>query len=440
MKPFRRCIVAISLFIIVFVQFPAPSVAGNSSPGASPGYSLADLCRLALKTAETIQASENDLVIAREDKRRAMSVLMPTATAYGSYLKYREPDTERPDVNAYGIKLNQSFTLNGKELIALRITEDTIKQNEWTLQSVKDDYLYQIATAYYRIMSSKRVIDIAESDVNRLEKHRVAVNERLNVGEVTKTALFRAEAELSGAKTELVKAKNGLILARAALKNLVSIEPDFILVETGVTPFGDQVPSFEQIQEKALTNRAEIKAAQKTLDIAQKNLKYEKSAYWPRVSLEGGYADTHAEFDKPIHGSADFDDLSIQAVLTFTLFDGGLRKADIRQSTAQEEKVRLSIGTLKKGILLETEQAWLNHQTALSVLTTLKDELKSAEENFNAVTMQFKYGIADSLDMIDANTLLVTAQRKLVDAEFGLDLSILGIIRVQGEIVAQLTQ
>jgi hypothetical protein len=36
--------------------------------------------------------------------------------------------------------------------------------------------------------------------------------------------------------------------------------------------------------------------------------------------------------------------------------------------------------------------------------------------------------------MIDANTLLVTAQRKLSEAEFSLTLSILGIMKVKGDI------
>ena len=44
-------------------------------------------------------------------------------------------------------------------------------------------------------------------NVGRLTKHRDAASVRLKVGEVTKTALLRAEAELSGAQSEEIKAK-----------------------------------------------------------------------------------------------------------------------------------------------------------------------------------------------------------------------------------------
>ena len=48
--------------------------------------------------------------------------------------------------------------------------------------------------------------------------------------------------------------------------------------------------------------------------------------------------------------------------------------------------------------------------------------------------MQFRYGMADSVDMMDANTLLVTTERKLSEADYSLTHSILKIIRTQGEI------
>lgn len=417
------------------------AMAGTLPPEpVPPVYSLGRLCSLALETAETIKASENDLSIAREDRKRALSVLMPTATAYGSLTRYREPDSEKPDVTSHGITLTQSFTLNGKELIALKITEDTIDQSGYELKSVINDYLYEISSAFYQILSQERNVEIADSDVQRLKKHLSAVNERLRVGDVTKTDLYRTEAELSRAKTTLVKSKNSLHLARASLKNLVPVESNFQLAETSLNRYQDFTSTLDQLQADALKNRPEVLAAGKALNIAQKNLKYEKSAYWPTISLEGGYSDARAEYDKPIHGTADTYDTSIEAVLTFTLFDGGLRDAEIRQSLSQENSAGLQLSSVKKAVLLEAEEAWLEHETAKSVLATLGDELRSAQENFDAVTMQFQYGVADSIDMMDANTLLVTAQRQLSDAEFNLSLSILNMLRVKGDIETVLTK
>lgn len=84
---------------------------------------------------------------------------------------------------------------------------------------------------------------------------------------------------------------------------------------------------------------------------------------------------------------------------------------------------------------MNQSKSFLEFKTAKSTLTNLADEVKSAEENFNAVRMQFKYGMADSIDIMDANTLLVDAQRRISNARSSFYLSILKIIYTQGEIL-----
>jgi outer membrane protein len=50
--------------------------------------------------------------------------------------------------------------------------------------------------------------------------------------------------------------------------------------------------------------------------------------------------------------------------------------------------------------------------------------------------MQFKYGMADSIDMMDANTLLVTAQRRILTAKYAYYLSVLNILYTRGDLIS----
>jgi len=58
--------------------------------------------------------------------------------------------------------------------------------------------MYTVTSTYYDLLKAKKVVDIARQNVERLTKYRDATSTRLRVGEVTKTTLLRAEAELSG--------------------------------------------------------------------------------------------------------------------------------------------------------------------------------------------------------------------------------------------------
>ncbi|MCF8044676.1 MAG: TolC family protein [Desulfarculaceae bacterium] len=416
-----------------------PAFAGTLHAGTT--YSLIELCEIADKTAQDIRIAREDLYISKQDKKRALSVLVPRITAYGSRTDYKDAEYQKrnPDTDALGVKINQSFTLNGKELIAYDISKDEIDKKAYDLERIKSDYLFEVAKTFYNILSARKFVDIANSDRKRLEKHRDAVQERLNVGDVTKTALYRAEAELSKSKTEYVKAVNNLKLAKASLKNLVDIEEPFTVTNDAKLGLEEFDSSLDQLKKAMFEKRPELKKAQKNIEVAQKNIRYEKGAFWPELSIEGEYADTDTEYDKYPRMMEDPGtetiNKSITAQLTFTIFDGGLRRADIRQALAGERKAENGLAKTKDALLLELKDAWYQYQTARSSLKTLKDELKSARENYNAVRMQFKYGLADSVDMMDANTLLVTAERKFSDARYQHTVSILNLIRTRGDLV-----
>ncbi|MCL5062442.1 MAG: TolC family protein, partial [Nitrospirae bacterium] len=51
-------------------------------------YSLEDLYRIALERSEKIKISEEDLYIAERGKDKAVSVLFPKLSAFGSYTRY----------------------------------------------------------------------------------------------------------------------------------------------------------------------------------------------------------------------------------------------------------------------------------------------------------------------------------------------------------------
>ncbi|MCF6246171.1 MAG: TolC family protein [Desulfobacula sp.] len=398
-------------------------------------YTLYELTQIASKQSETIKIAEDDLYIAQQDKVRALSVLLPRATSYGSLTQYQNKDASIPYSLTKGIKLTQSFTLNGKELIALDVTRRSIEGKKFSLDSVRAEYLLQVSQAYYNILSAQRYLEIAQTDVKRLETHRNAVKEKLSVGNVTKTDLYRAQAELSKSLSEQVRAKNNVLQAKATLLSLVDIKDDYAVSKKEINNIDNYQCILEDIESYAMKNRPEIKEAQKNLEIARKTIKYNKSSYWPEVSLEAGYKQTEIEYNfGQIQVKTESEDKYVTGELVFTLFDGGLRRAEIRQAIADERKARNALILEKKKILLDARISYLDFETAKSTLFNLKDELRSAQENYNAVQMQFKYGMADSIDMMDANTLLVTAQRRISDAEYIYYLSVLKIIYTKGDL------
>lgn len=433
--------------IHVCVQAVLLLVFGVSARGTCESvYTLKQLCQVANDNAETIQIAREQTYIAEQDKKRTLSVLIPAATLYGSYLNYKDDDAffsdvisndYTPDVNTLGGKLTQSFTLNGRELIAYGVSKKNIEKAKFSEQAIRSDYIFQVARAYINALNLKRLVEVADAEVERLTAYRDSVNEKLTVGSVTKTALYRAQAELSKAKTNLIVARNDVQTAKAAIVRLTGIEEQFSITPGNPPNVEHFSVTFEEIKSQALKNRYEIKQALKDVEITRRTIAYEKGDYWPIIELECGYREKDITYDTGggTQSGYDTEEAYIQAQFEFTLYDGGLRRAQVRQAAAKYRQAKQALANEKKAVTLESKQSFLEFNTAKSTLTNLADEVKSAEENFNAVQMQFKYGMADSIDIMDANTLLVDAQRRISNARSSLYLSMLKIIYTQGEIL-----
>ncbi|MDY6831281.1 MAG: TolC family protein [Thermodesulfobacteriota bacterium] len=256
----------------------------------------------------------------------------------------------------------------------------------------------------------------AEENLERLEQHRAAVKARLRLGVVTRPDVYRVEAELSSAQADLTDARNARYLAESSLGRAVGLEGGFSLVSPDtmeITPLA--AASLAQLQHQALRQRADLKAGRVAEKMAQSQIKLEKSAYWPTVSLEGGYTSTEADpevfapEDESIYGSV---------MVNVPIFDGGLRKANTGTARAELEKARLGRASLEKDIRVEVEQAWRELFSKLERRNALADKLRFAGENFNAVSKQFDNGLATSIDRIDANTLYTQAAKELAAAEY----------------------
>ncbi len=437
----------ILLFSVLFSVWTVLIYAGVSAemqnkPAEKSVYSLDELYRLALSRSEEVGISEEELHLARQTRKKAFSVLVPVLSAFGSHTRYGLNDTSidlitAPDsATAWGLQLSQKFTLNGKELIALRITGETIEKSSYDLSAVKEEFLLGVAAAYVDVLKSTKALEIAEANLNRLSTYRDAVAVKLKLEEVAKTDMFRAEAELSRAKAELISAKNQLKYAKAVLSQLGGLKGDYEISDMEPNPDPTKGRNISELKEVAYNHRAELKALKKQQDIAEDQVRYYRSEYWPTVSLDGSYSKT-----KPNPSDAfilNEENLSVGLTVTLPLYDGGLKKAQVHEAVSKKRQADLSYRSVKKKIELEVESSYLSVISARSMINALADQVRFARSDYDAVLTQFQYGLANSVDVMDANTLLVTAERQLSEAHYTYQLAILKLNRSQGLFLSSL--
>jgi outer membrane protein len=401
-------------------------------------YTLDDLYRIALARSEILKVAEENLVISEIGKDKALSFLLPRVTATGGITQYSEKKYNsagsliQPETgSAWGLRLDETVSLSGRELTALGISKQFVTKSGYDVTAIREDYLLRfVASAYYSVLTARKVLEIADSNLDRLSKYREAAEKRLRIGEVTKTALLRAEGELSGAKSDRLQARNSLELAMAVLARNVGIKEAFTIRE-GAASEGE-VPALNVFQERAFGMRADLKSLEVQKQIAADQIKYAEGAFWPTVSVSAGYAGAE---QYPAAGSLVRDSLYAGVGLNFPFFEGGLRRAEVSEAKARERQAALFYEDMKKGIAIEVQTAYLDLVTQKGILQFLDDQVAFARDNFQAVARQFDFGLSNSLDVLDANTLLVSAETKVVSAVYNYRLALLRMKKATGTLL-----
>ncbi len=414
-------------------------------------YTLADFYRLALQNAERIKISEENLVIAETGKEKAMALLYPKLTGFSTYTRWEDekygagsrigPYTlpgsliQPRETGTWGMRIDESLSLSGRELTALAISRENIRKSALDLDAAREEYLLNVAQAYYGVLKAVKNLEIADANVERLTTYRDAASKRLKVGEVTKTVLLRAEAELSGAQSDRMAVVNSLELARAQLRRIAAVQEDFEVADAGETETEMEIPSLETFQETALSERADLRGLEIQKRIAEDQVRFARGAYWPNLSLTGGYIRTE---QSPETSSLNREGINAGAALNFPFFEGGLRVAEVKEAKARERQSRLLYEDLKKAIAVEVQSARLDLVTQKSILKFLVDQRAFARENYKAVNRQFEFGLAQSIDVIDANTLLVSAEQKVAEAGYTYQMSILRAKKATGVLLKEI--
>jgi outer membrane protein len=416
-------------------------------------YTLKDLLNIALERAEAINITREEELISRYDKTKALSTLIPDISLYGSHRKYTDekrsgkridiPGTDsyvsidtitQPESSSnWGARLDQSYSLGGREFIGLSIAKDNLRRSRYEVERVSEDYLMEVSNAYFAVLRGIRGVEISEANRKRLKTHRDASEKRYIVGKDTKTVLLRAEAELSGSESDLVRAENNLKFAKIYLARLVGIDDNFDINEVAIEEPVTQ--DLDLMLTESYNNRPEIKQAEVDKIIFDKQIKYARSSFFPDLGLEGVYSKTDFDPEEAEDGTIADESIYFGISMTLPVFEGGFRRADVAQAKAQRRQAALSYFDTKKSITVEVKNAYLDYLTESQNLKSYQDQLAYAKDNYKLVSRQFDVGLASSVDYIDANTLLLTSERQVSEAYYNYQNSIVRLKKAMGSLL-----
>lgn len=339
----------------------------------------------------------NELLIAHGEPPRFPQIQNETI----AFLREREQDT----------RLTLRMPLIAPAIpAAVRAQRASLSASEYSHQALARRLKRDITTGYLRWLAAVRNQGIVDASVTLLQENQ-RVNESLfRNGKVTQDQVLRARAELLEVTQQSREAENLAAQARSYLNFLLNRPLDTALEDAEVgSGVNAATRALAELRREALDNRPELAQLDALTRATQAQTRLAKSELWPTLSLgaDGGIQGEEYEFGRGSNYS------TISLLLNWTLFDGGARRAAVRQANAQARRTATQRDELAQQVQLEVQQALDRLNTSADSLATAEARAEAARAAFRIASRKRDEGVISQVEFIDARASLTGAELNL---------------------------
>lgn len=326
------------------------------------------------------------------------------------------------------------FLFNRDALLALRSKGDVLTQVKQTTESRKIDVAVNVSKAYYDIITTRQQIRVSDQNINRLEKSMDNAFQQYKAGIVDKTDYKRATIALNNTKAlrqaneVLLKAKTEYLkyLMGYPVTGELNIVYDSLAMEKEI--------SLDTLQTASFNNRIEYRLLETQQKLQEANVKYNRWAYLPNVSLNGAYNLNYLNNNFGKLYTNNLPNSFAALTFSFPIFQGGKRKYNISTAEMQLKRTALDITALKNNVNTQYASAIANYKSSLANYNALKENVGLAQEVYDVINMQYRSGIKTYIEVITAETDLRTSQINYYNALYQVLASKIDVQKALGQV------
>jgi NodT family efflux transporter outer membrane factor (OMF) lipoprotein len=282
------------------------------------------------------------------------------------------------------------------------------------LESARLSLIAQLVGDYIQLRSLDRDSAILDETVKTYTHALTVTQQRHDAGIAPGLDVSQAQTQLDAARSQSAQTLAQRALMEHAIAALLgvsastfSIKPEIVAITLPQIPSG--VPT------TLLQRRPDIAAAQRRMIAANANIGVARAAYFPSLTLgaQGGFQSTG--FSNWLSAPSSFWAIGPNALLS--VFDGGLRRAQVAQARAEFDASAANY----RGIVVtafqqvEDSLATLNHYHDAAVEE--KAAVDAAQRTLDLSMALYKQGATDYLTVVTSQTALLQTQLEALNLD-----------------------
>lgn len=401
---------------------------------ATQVFTVDELIEKALRYSPDINITTNrlDAAFAREDQ--ADAGYLPQIDVFGSTgtqgAKLKGNDMTTDGVLSGQITAKQLIYDFGKTTGNMDSAEYDVNASEAKLQQAVSDKIFEIKDAYYNVLRTKALIDVAEENVKLNEAQLLRAQRYFEAGIRTKVDVTDAEVNLIQAKLGLNSSLYNYKHARVELEKRIGIIPahgDYTLYaeEIDFEHVYDGLPktteSIDELEKYTYLNRYEIRVYKAQINQRYALISSAQADYYPGIYAQGSYlyqnVDTFSATQPEQQWQATVD-------LQWNLFEGFRTDARVQETRADFLTASSEYETIRLAAKQRTDDAYLYALKDHDDVKLNQSLTRAAKEKYEQVEKSYQHGLSDYIELQQARQGYIDSLSGIVAAYYSYYISL----------------
>lgn len=396
-----------------------PSIAGQRWQDFYSDERLKALIALGLENNKDFESARLAIEKARAQYQITDINDLPAINASGGYTRQAQNSVDKNPNSSYNVNLglaNYELDFWGK----IASLKDQALQNFLATSAAKDatqiSLISNIAQSYANLSYSLAQLKLAEATAESRERSLFIADKRFEAGVDPKLPSLQASASLENARLAVLRAQSSILTSRNALQYLIGAPiPNELIPAPAVSNITSQQIFNAGLPSELLRYRPDVLQAEYNLKAAGANIEVARASYFPSISLASSVGVSSGSLDDLFKsGSVGW---SFGPSISMPIFDAG--RLDANYDVAKIEREQ-TLANYEKSI----QTAFREVSDVLATRATLGQQLEAQyrlqdnfEQTYQIADARFKAGIANYLDVLDAQRSLFSTQQGILDLE-----------------------
>jgi outer membrane protein len=374
---------------------------------------LVEVLAWAYSSNPQLNAQRAELRATDEGVPQAKSGYRPSIFANGQVAAERldnevtGSDTRYP--RSVNLQIEQPIFLGFRTKNSVRAAESSVLAGREVLRSTEQDVLLDAVTAFMDVAQNQAIVSLRSQNLEFLREQVRAANDRLNVGEGTRTDVAQTNASLSQGLSDYAAAVATLAASNATYQMVIGRPPDTIGAVKNVDKMLPR--SLDAAIALGRVNHPSITAANFNIDVASFNVKVIEGEFLPRVTVTGEVA--HSDNDTAAGWT---NSASIVGQVSVPIYQAGEPDARARQAKETLGQLRIQHDLARDTVRQSVVAAWSQLDAARSQIRAADQQVSAQQLVLSGIIEERNVGQRTTLDVLDSQQDLINARISQVTA------------------------